>query len=43
VEPLDSPTLAAVAAAILGLALIVSLKPAIDAARVDLVHTLRDE
>jgi putative ABC transport system permease protein len=42
-DPLDSPTLAAVSAAILGLALIVSLKPAIDAARVDLVHTLRDE
>lgn len=43
VDPLDSPTLASVSAAILGLALIVSLKPAIDAARVDLVHTLRDE
>jgi putative ABC transport system permease protein len=43
VDPLDSPTLAGVSAALLGVALIVSLKPAIDAARVDLVHTLRDE
>ena len=42
-DPLDSPTLAAVSATILGLALLVNLKPALDAARVDLVHTLRDE
>jgi predicted permease len=43
VDPLDPATLTAVSAAILALALLVSLKPAIDAARVDLAHTLRDE
>jgi putative ABC transport system permease protein len=43
VEPLDPATLGAVAAAMLGLTLAVSLKPAIDSARVDLVHTLREE
>lgn len=43
VEPLDIATLGTAAAAILGLTLLVSLKPAIDSARVDLVSTLREE
>ena len=43
VEPLDALTLATVSIAMLSLALLVSLRPAIAAARVDLAHVLRDE
>ena len=43
VEPLDATTLAIVSAAILTLALAVSVRPAISAARVDLVGVLREE
>jgi predicted permease len=43
VEPLDFATLGAVSLGILALGVIVSLRPAFDAARVDLAHVLRDE
>ena len=43
VEPLDPATLAAVSAAILALALIVSLRPALKSASVDLASVLREE
>ena len=43
VEPLDILTLSAVALSIVALALLVSLRPALSAARVDLAHVLRDE
>jgi putative ABC transport system permease protein len=43
VEPLDPLTLAATAGVILTLALVVSLRPALAAARVDLARVLRDE
>jgi hypothetical protein len=43
VEPLDLATLGTAAAAILGVTLLASLKPAIDSARIDLVGTLRDK
>jgi hypothetical protein len=43
VEALEPRSLAGTAAAILLLALVVSLRPAIDAMRVDLAQTLRDE
>lgn len=43
VEPLDPATLIAVSAAILTLALVVSLRPALRAARVDLGKVLKDE
>jgi putative ABC transport system permease protein len=43
VEPLDPATLAAVSAAILALALIVSLRPAVKSASVDLANVLREE
>jgi predicted permease len=43
VEPLDPLTLVMTAAVILGLALLVSLRPALEATRVDLNRTLREE
>jgi len=43
VEPLDPLTLATTAAVIFGLALLVSLRPAFEATRVDLNRTLREE
>jgi ABC-type antimicrobial peptide transport system permease subunit len=43
VEPLDPAVLLSVAGAILGVAVLVSLKPALDAARVDVARMLRDE
>jgi ABC-type antimicrobial peptide transport system permease subunit len=43
VEPLDPLTLATTAAVIFGLALLVSLRPALEATRVDLNRTLREE
>jgi len=43
VEPLDPATLGIVALAILGLSLVVGIRPALDAARVDLADTLRTE
>jgi putative ABC transport system permease protein len=43
VEPLDTVTLATVSLGILALGLLVSLRPAFDAARVDPAHVLRDE
>lgn len=43
VEPLDAFTLSVVSLGILSLALLVSLRPAVSAARVDLSHALREE
>ena len=43
VEPLDPLTLVTTAAVIFGLALLVSLRPAFEATRVDLNRTLREE
>lgn len=43
VEPLDPLTLATTAAVIFGLALLVSLRPALEATRVDLSRSLREE
>jgi putative ABC transport system permease protein len=43
VEPLDPATLGIVALAILSLSLVVGIRPALDAARVDLAETLRTE
>jgi hypothetical protein len=43
VEPLDPLVLATVAAGIFGLALLVSLRPALEATRVDLSRSLREE
>lgn len=43
VQPLDPATLTVVASLILGLALLVSLRPALRAARVDLASVLRSE
>jgi putative ABC transport system permease protein len=43
VEPLDPLTLVTTAAVIFGLALLVSLRPALEATRVDLNRTLREE
>jgi ABC-type antimicrobial peptide transport system permease subunit len=43
VEPLDPLVLATVAAGIFGLALLVSLRPAIGATRLDLTRSLREE
>lgn len=43
VEPLDPVPLALVAGGIFGLALVVSLRPALEAARPDLVRALREE
>ena len=43
VEPLDPVTLATVSAAIVALALVVSLRPALRAARVDLGRVLKEE
>jgi putative ABC transport system permease protein len=43
VEPLDPLVLITVAAGILGLALVVSLRPALAAGRQDLVRSLREE
>lgn len=43
VEPLDPAVLATVSAAILGLALLVSVRPALDATRLDLTRSLREE
>ena len=43
VEPLDPLTLVTTAAVIFGLALLVSLRPAIEAAHVDVNRTLREE
>jgi ABC-type antimicrobial peptide transport system permease subunit len=43
VEPLDPLTLATVSAGILGLALLVSLRPALEASRIDPARSLRDE
>jgi predicted permease len=43
VEPLDPLVLATTAAVIFGLALLVSLRPALEAARVDLTRSLREE
>jgi predicted permease len=43
VEPLDAATLGTVSALILGLALAVSLRPALEAARVDFTKALREE
>ena len=43
VEPLDPLTLVTTAAVIFGLALLVSLPPALEATRVDLNRTLREE
>jgi len=43
VQPLDPLTLAVVAGTILALTLLVTLRPAIAAARVDLARLLRDE
>jgi hypothetical protein len=43
VEPLDRLTLVPTAAVIFGLALLVSLRPALEATRVDLNRTLREE
>ena len=43
VEPLDPIVLVTVAAGIFGLALLVSLRPALEAARLDLTRALRDE
>ncbi len=43
VEPLDPLVLVTVAAGIFGLALLVSLRPALEATRVDLNRTLREE
>lgn len=42
IEPLDVPTLTAISAVLLVLALAVSLRPALSAARVDLARVLRD-
>jgi ABC-type antimicrobial peptide transport system permease subunit len=43
VEPLDASTLGGVAVAILALSVFVSIRPAMDAARVDLTEMLRAE
>jgi len=43
VEPLDPVVLVTVAAGIFGLALLVSLRPALEATRVDLTRSLREE
>jgi putative ABC transport system permease protein len=43
VEPLDPLVLVTVAAGIFGLALLVSLRPAIEATRLDLTRSLREE
>jgi ABC-type lipoprotein release transport system permease subunit len=43
VQPLDPLTLGSVAALILGLALAVSFRPALRAARIDLGRVLREE
>ena len=43
IEPLDPATLAAVAALILGCALLACLRPALEVARVDLMRALREE
>jgi ABC-type lipoprotein release transport system permease subunit len=43
VEPLDPLVLVSVAAGIFVLALLVSVRPALQAARVDLARTLREE
>jgi predicted permease len=43
VEPLDPTVLATTAAGIFGLALLVSLRPALEATRVDLTRALREE
>jgi putative ABC transport system permease protein len=43
VEPLDPLVLVTVAAGIFGLALLVSLRPALEAARLDLTRSLREE
>jgi ABC-type lipoprotein release transport system permease subunit len=43
VEPLDPIVLICVAAGIFGLALLVSLRPALDATRLDLSRSLREE
>ena len=43
VEPLDPLVLVATASLIFGLALLVSLRPALEATRVDLSRTLREE
>ena len=43
VQPFDPATLTGVSALILFLALVVSLRPALHAARVDLGHVLREE
>ena len=42
VQPLDVPTLGGVAAVIAGIALVVSVRPAVRAARVDVSAMLRD-
>jgi ABC-type lipoprotein release transport system permease subunit len=43
VQPYDPTTVVAVSATILGLALAVSLRPAISTARLDLARILREE
>ena len=43
VQPLDPLVLAVTTAGIFGLALLVSLRPALEASRVDLTRTLREE
>jgi ABC-type antimicrobial peptide transport system permease subunit len=43
VEPLDPLVLLSVSTGILVVTLLVSLKPALDAARVDVAHLLRDQ
>lgn len=43
VEPLDPAVLVTISAMILGLALVVSLRPAFEASRLDLTRSLRDE
>ncbi len=43
VEPLDPLVLVTVAGGIFGLALLVSLRPALEATRIDLTRSLREE
>jgi putative ABC transport system permease protein len=43
VQPLDPWVLATVSAVILGLSLLVSLRPALEATRLDLTRSLREE
>ena len=43
VQPLDPAVLVTVATVILGLSLLVSLRPALEATRLDLTRTLREE